>query len=105
MAARALWELLPRHCRTKFENNAGRKTKEKAELGTRLAFRLSLVERMTGIEPAFPAWEAGALPLDYIRIGLSEQVNFPVLAYYNAGKKKSQCGREKNFPGDRRLLK
>jgi hypothetical protein len=25
------------------------------------------VERMTGIEPASPAWEAGALPLDDIR--------------------------------------
>ena len=25
------------------------------------------VERMTGIEPAWPAWKAGALPLSYIR--------------------------------------
>src|SRR5690606_33891579 len=25
------------------------------------------LERMTGIEPAFPAWEAGVLPLNYIR--------------------------------------
>ena len=25
-------------------------------------------ERMTGIEPAPPAWKAGALPLSYIRI-------------------------------------
>ena len=25
------------------------------------------MERMTGIEPALPAWEAGALPLDDIR--------------------------------------
>ena len=29
-------------------------------------------ERMTGIEPASPAWEAGALPLDDIRIFLGE---------------------------------
>ena len=27
-----------------------------------------ILERMTGIEPASPAWEAGALPLDDIRI-------------------------------------
>lgn len=26
-----------------------------------------VVERMTGIEPALPAWEAGVLPLNYIR--------------------------------------
>ena len=25
-------------------------------------------KRMTGIEPAYPAWEAGVLPLNYIRI-------------------------------------
>lgn len=25
------------------------------------------MERMTGIEPAYPAWEAGVLPLNYIR--------------------------------------
>ena len=28
---------------------------------------LLCLERMTGIEPASPAWEAGALPLDDIR--------------------------------------
>ena len=27
------------------------------------------VERMTGIEPAFSAWEADVLPLNYIRSG------------------------------------
>ena len=26
------------------------------------------MERATGIEPAWPAWEAGALPLSYARI-------------------------------------
>jgi hypothetical protein len=26
-------------------------------------------ERATGIEPALPAWKAGALPLSYARIG------------------------------------
>ena len=25
------------------------------------------LERMTGIEPAYPAWKAGILPLNYIR--------------------------------------
>ena len=29
--------------------------------------RREKVERMTGIEPALPAWEAGVLPLNYIR--------------------------------------
>ena len=27
------------------------------------------MERVTGIEPAWPAWKAGALPLSYTRIG------------------------------------
>jgi len=26
-----------------------------------------MVERVTGIEPAWPAWKAGALPLSYTR--------------------------------------
>jgi translation elongation factor EF-Ts len=26
------------------------------------------LERVTGIEPAWPAWKAGALPLSYIRV-------------------------------------
>jgi hypothetical protein len=26
------------------------------------------VERMTGIEPAYSAWEADVLPLNYIRV-------------------------------------
>ena len=28
---------------------------------------LRMLERMTGIEPAQPAWKAGILPLNYIR--------------------------------------
>ena len=31
--------------------------------------RDGLLERMTGIEPAFSAWEADVLPLNYIRRG------------------------------------
>ena len=27
------------------------------------------MERVTGIEPAWPAWKAGALPLSYTREG------------------------------------
>ena len=30
-------------------------------------FRRKCVERVTGIEPAWPAWKAGALPLSYTR--------------------------------------
>ena len=30
------------------------------------------VERVTGIEPAWPAWKAGALPLSYTREGCFE---------------------------------
>ena len=33
------------------------------------------MERVTGIEPAWPAWEAGVLPLDYTR----EQHNYITL--------------------------
>ena len=29
--------------------------------------RLSLLERVMGIEPTYPAWKAGALPLSYTR--------------------------------------
>ena len=35
------------------------------------------VERVTGIEPANPAWEAGVLPLDYTR-----KITCPNKAYY-----------------------
>jgi hypothetical protein len=35
-------------------------------VGTRLAHR-GIVERVTGIEPAFSAWEADVLPLNYTR--------------------------------------
>ena len=31
-------------------------------------FRRKCVERVTGIEPAWPAWKAGALPLSYTRV-------------------------------------
>jgi hypothetical protein len=31
------------------------------------AVRLEIMERVTGIEPAWPAWKAGALPLSYTR--------------------------------------
>ena len=31
------------------------------------AIRTLAMERMTGIEPALPAWEAGVLPMNYIR--------------------------------------
>jgi hypothetical protein len=34
-------------------------------------------ERVTGIEPAWPAWKAGALPLSYTREVL-RQPNWPV---------------------------
>lgn len=27
------------------------------------------MERVTGIEPAWPAWKAGTLPLSYTRVG------------------------------------
>ena len=54
----------------------------RARLGTRrffgrwlqvAAYRLTCafdVERVTGIEPAWPAWKAGALPLSYTRTAL-----------------------------------
>ena len=33
-----------------------------------LLFRRKSLERVTGIEPAYPAWKAGALPLSYTRV-------------------------------------
>jgi hypothetical protein len=30
-------------------------------------YRINNLERVTGIEPAWPAWKAGALPLSYTR--------------------------------------
>lgn len=47
--------------------NAGSKAKEKAKPKTRSTSRLSLVERMMGIEPTTSAWEADVLPLNYTR--------------------------------------
>jgi hypothetical protein len=32
------------------------------------------MERMTGIEPAFSAWEADVLPLNYIRVLLHDRI-------------------------------
>lgn len=32
------------------------------------------MERVTGIEPAWPAWKAGALPLSYTREGVFEPI-------------------------------
>jgi hypothetical protein len=34
-----------------------------------------LLERVKGIEPSYPAWEAGALPLSNTRIFFSEEKN------------------------------
>ena len=31
------------------------------------------VERVTGIEPAWPAWKAGALPLSYTRVSQGDR--------------------------------
>jgi hypothetical protein len=33
-----------------------------------------VMERMTGIEPAYSAWEADVLPLNYIRSDLPESL-------------------------------
>jgi hypothetical protein len=37
----------------------------------RLYSRRKSLERVTGIEPAYPAWKAGALPLSYTRTSLA----------------------------------
>ena len=31
---------------------------------------------MTGIEPALPAWEAGVLPMNYIREAIVKQIDY-----------------------------
>ena len=39
------------------------------------------LERVTGIEPAWPAWEAGVLPLDYTRVPVYYIPNLPFCQY------------------------
>ena len=36
------------------------------------------MERVTGIEPAWPAWKAGALPLSYTREGFGGFFVLPI---------------------------
>lgn len=45
--------------------NCNKKTARHIE--NAMVWRLFLVERVTGIEPVYPAWEAGVLPLNYTR--------------------------------------
>ena len=39
-----------------------------AELRTHIVMRFFITERVMGIEPTYPAWKAGVLPLNYTRI-------------------------------------
>ena len=41
-----------------------------------LAAILHQKKRITGIEPAYPAWEAGVLPMNYIRIAYTIMCGF-----------------------------
>ncbi len=45
-----------------------RKDKHHSKIKSTSEEVLLILERMTGIEPARPAWKAGILPLNYIRI-------------------------------------
>ena len=45
-----------------------------ASFSQRLVERVT-VERVTGIEPAWPAWKAGALPLSYTRASFQTRVS------------------------------
>ncbi len=40
------------------------------------------MERVTGIEPAYRAWEASVLPLNYTRLGNLQSVYFTSLAKF-----------------------
>ena len=45
------------------------------------------MERVTGIEPAWPAWKAGALPLSYTREGqLQKQRKNSIKAEFFTGR-------------------
>ncbi len=52
-------------------------TLRKLEVGFKVTQSSSLkkkpLERVTGIEPAYPAWKAGALPLSYTRVSRSDR--------------------------------
>lgn len=36
-----------------------------------------LLERMKGVEPSCPAWEAGVLPMNYTRISYFIMISYP----------------------------
>ena len=40
-----------------------------------------IMERVTGIEPASPAWKAGALPLCYTRRTTDVQISLKIIAW------------------------
>ena len=42
------------------------------------------MERVKGIEPSWPAWKAGALPLSYTRIMYVFALNIMVVGVYQA---------------------
>src|SRR5690606_14604589 len=47
----------------------------------RCRVRCPRLERVTGIEPAQPAWKAGALPLSYTRVR-SEPIRLPPVGWW-----------------------
>ena len=55
-----------------------------------------LLERVTGIEPAWPAWEAGVLPLDYTRECIY-YIPFPFICQGGISKKTVFCPTEFDF--------
>ena len=48
-------------------NGDSTETKPTETVSARSEFAAEILERVTGIEPAWPAWKAGALPLSYTR--------------------------------------
>lgn len=42
---------------------------------------VAFLERVTGIEPASPAWKAGALPLCYTRRTTDVQISLKIIAW------------------------
>ncbi len=60
-------------CPMIFRNFSATNKKAERATGSVTSFlpipRVTPAERATGIEPAYPAWEAGVLPLNYAREG------------------------------------
>ena len=58
-----------------------------AELQAQMCSHAGKMERVMGIEPTWPAWKAGVLPLNYTRMLLRRLKVLLIIAYSGAERK------------------